>query len=222
MAYSQVGIVNLALQHLGVGPIADIDEGSTASIAALAVWEYILNEVLEAKDWRFAVTRVALAKNATAPTYGYLYAYDLPADFLRLAMDEDFDKNVYPLAVYGSPTTYYVYDNLIINNIKYSFKIETLGDDVKYLVTNYDNSSQDLDIKYIRKVTNPGSWSATFCMALSYRLGQQLASTLTEDKQKQDLCEKGYNKYLTKAEALNVASDSQPDLGNSDWVSAGR
>lgn len=222
MAYSQVGIVNLSLQHLGVAPIADIDEGSKASIEASAAWEYILNEVLEAKDWRFAITRVALAKNVTAPTYGYLYAYDLPADFLRLAMDEDFDKNVYPLAVYGSPTTYYVYDNLIINNIKYSFKIETLGDDVKYLVTNYDNSSQDLDIKYIRKVTNPGSWSATFCMALAYRLAQHLANTLTEDIKKEQLMGSRYERALMKAESLNVASDSQPDLGNSDWVSAGR
>ena len=58
MAYSQVGIINLALSRIGKKGIAVITEDSTQAIKARAAWEYILYEVLEARDWKFAKRRI--------------------------------------------------------------------------------------------------------------------------------------------------------------------
>lgn len=99
MAYSQLGITNLALGRIGVKRITDIDpavDTSTQAADADAVWEYIRDEVLEDKDWVFAKKRVALPQSFQTPWSGFDYAYILPSDFLRLARQDDNDPPVYP------------------------------------------------------------------------------------------------------------------------------
>lgn len=88
MSYNQVGIINLALGRIGVKRITSIDpavDDSEQSADAVAVWDYVRDEVLEAKDWRFAKTRKALPQSFETPPTDFDYAYILPSDFLRLA-----------------------------------------------------------------------------------------------------------------------------------------
>jgi len=60
LAYTEVGVVNLALQRLGAAVISALDEGTNNADAANNVWEYVRNEVLEARDWHFARSRTTL------------------------------------------------------------------------------------------------------------------------------------------------------------------
>jgi hypothetical protein len=101
LAYTQVGIVNLALGRLGVKVITTITEVTPQAQAANRVWEYIRDEVLEAKEWRFAKTRDKLARAPVSPMYTYDYAYVLPNDFLRLPKGKDpvEDPAFYPISV---------------------------------------------------------------------------------------------------------------------------
>ena len=101
MAYTQVGIVNLALGRIGMKHITTITESTPQAEAANRVWEYIRDEVLEAKDWRFAKTREMLSRAPVSPIYTYDYAYVLPNDFLRLARSRDplNDPVFYPISV---------------------------------------------------------------------------------------------------------------------------
>ena len=65
MAYTELGVVNLALQRLGAKKITSADwatPGTNQALAAAAAWEYIRDEVLEAADWNFAKTRTTLSK----------------------------------------------------------------------------------------------------------------------------------------------------------------
>jgi hypothetical protein len=63
MAYSILGIVNMALGRIGVKRITSWPDATTSQgIAANAVWEFIRDEVLESRDWRFAKTRSVLAQ----------------------------------------------------------------------------------------------------------------------------------------------------------------
>ena len=50
MAYSDVGIANLALIRVGAKRITALTEDSEQAIVANAVWQYIRDEVLAAKD----------------------------------------------------------------------------------------------------------------------------------------------------------------------------
>ena len=65
MAYSEVGIVNLALGRLGEKGITAAEWASPSESqteAASNIWEYIRDLVLEARDWYFARTRTTLSK----------------------------------------------------------------------------------------------------------------------------------------------------------------
>ena len=60
----QVGIINLAMIRIGADIISAIDENTPNAIKANAVWTYLFNEVIQARDWKFAKTRIALAKRS--------------------------------------------------------------------------------------------------------------------------------------------------------------
>jgi hypothetical protein len=63
MPYEEFKVVNLALGRIGVKKITEVDWGDPVTqqaIDATAVWEFMRDEVLEARQWRFAKKRVQL------------------------------------------------------------------------------------------------------------------------------------------------------------------
>lgn len=84
MNYSQASISNLALGRIGArGQITDINENSPNAVKVLNCWDAVFQEVLSERDWKFAKTRQPLALSPVTPLYGWLFAWSLPADFLR-------------------------------------------------------------------------------------------------------------------------------------------
>ena len=203
MAYSVIGIYNLALSELGVSKIDSLTESSTAANRLNDTWQYVRDEVLEADDWSFATTRVLLVANAETPVQGFDYAYTLPADFLRVCEDKEDDPPVYPNT--------------------YPYVIEALDDGTQCLFCDYDNSESNLSIKYVRREENPARYSATFIRALSARLAASVALALTESLKKLEAMEALYDSRLRKAKALNRSSGSiTNETGSTDWVYEGR
>ena len=207
MAYSIVGIVNIALQRIGVKRIASLTEDSVQAIDANAAWEYIRDEVLEAHDWNFAKLRYKLAQSTLKPEYGYDYAYGLPADFLRLAKTKKDDPCVYVETA----------------EVEYPHVLETLSDGNVYLLTDFDNASYDIFIKYIKRVTDPSKYTGHFISSLAWRLAAQLSIVRTETASKFDWCMRMYDISLLYAKGLNESMDYLADeTGNEDWLNAGR
>jgi hypothetical protein len=81
---SQVDICNRALQKLGADRIISLTQNSTSARACNLAYELVRDSELRAHVWNFAIKRTKLASDATAPVYGYSYAYTLPSDCLRL------------------------------------------------------------------------------------------------------------------------------------------
>ena len=203
MAYSVLGIYNLALSELGVSKIDSTSESSTAANRLNDVYQYVRDEVLEADDWDFATTRVLIAANAETPVYGYDYAYTLPADFLKLCEDKKDDPPVYPNT--------------------YPYVIEALDDGTHCLFCDYDNSDSNLSIKYVRREENPARYSASFVRALSARLAGAVALALTESLKKFEAMETLYDSRLRKAEGVGRSGNSiTNETGSTDWIYAGR
>lgn len=99
MSYSEYEIINLALTKIGVKRITSADWTTPVTQQALdatAVWQYVRDEVLEAKDWRFAKHKLQLDQRYETPLYEYDYAYALPHDFLRLASPRNDDIPFFP------------------------------------------------------------------------------------------------------------------------------
>lgn len=84
MAISQVSIANSALVKVGADRISSLSEDTRAAILINAIFEQIRDQVLRDHPWNFAMTRAALAPNATEPAFEYDYTYDLPNDCLRV------------------------------------------------------------------------------------------------------------------------------------------
>ena len=109
MAYSKIGIMNLALGKIGHStPIANLTEDTEYRIAFTTVWDYILDEVLEARSWHFAKTRARIHRSDVIPAFDFDYAYILPDNFLRLI----YPKPDYP-AIYPGGSSYNAYDHVI-------------------------------------------------------------------------------------------------------------
>ena len=84
MAVSDVSICNLALQKLGAGRITSLTEDSRNARSCNACYTLIRDKELRAHPWTFAVKRVVLAPDATAPAFDFDYAFAIPQDCLRI------------------------------------------------------------------------------------------------------------------------------------------
>ena len=233
MAYDQVGIINIALLRIGANIITDVDDNTANAIKAKAVWDYIFDELMSVRDWRFAKIRAILQKSATVPGYAYQFAYPLPADFLRLTKTRQAtSKGINPLVYsvgywypYIDPTGYSRYSNYDppVFPAGMPYIIESLPDGTLCLFTDYDNSTQDLYINYIQKITDYSKCTPTFINCLADRLGAELAIAITEDQNKVKLLYAKYSESLNSAEAVNESADYiEDESGSTDWENAGR
>lgn len=222
MPYNQVQILNLALGRIGAKQfISDINESTVNGQRCLAVWDPIFQEVLSERDWRFAKIRLALQLSALTPLYGYSYAYAMPPDFLRFVRPRR--KPLIRNLLYGDGI-YHRHD-LPVSPHGYPYVVETLSDGNKYLLIDYDNSDTDrpLTINYIRLITDYSQLMAGFVNCLAWRLAEELAIQITEDKQKWQGAETAYKEALNSAEAQNECLDfSENQEDSRAWISAGR
>lgn len=233
MAYSTVGIANRALLRIGADIIASLSENSPNAIKVNAIYADVRDEVLQARDWKFAVTRAKLVVSATTPLYGYNFAYAMPSDFLRLKKWRNTDSRglnpasnpsgyLYqfvdhtgfpPITAYDPPV--YPADN--------PYVVEALPDGTFCLLTNYDNTEEDLIINYVKQETNAARYSPTFVSLLAFKLAAELAISITESINKAANMETMYQRTLKSAAAVNESLDFLPDeTGSSSWESAGR
>lgn len=92
MATSKTDICNLALIDLGAKTVSSIDDDDTAEANACSeIWDLLLDDVLGEHKWDFAKKWDALS---ALSEYDFVdeawdYAYQLPADFIRVSMVED-------------------------------------------------------------------------------------------------------------------------------------
>lgn len=82
---SKTDIANMALHRVGAQRIMDLNDADSKSARVLRdFFEPAIREVGRLAEWQCLKDRVTLAQLATAPAFGWDYAYQLPVTFLRL------------------------------------------------------------------------------------------------------------------------------------------
>lgn len=82
---SKTEISNRALSKLGQPRVSNIDTTDTKPARTISgMWDVVRDAVLSSYPWNFAIKRTSLAPDGTAPSWGWTYAYTMPADFLTL------------------------------------------------------------------------------------------------------------------------------------------
>jgi hypothetical protein len=80
----ETSITNLALAKLGVSPVMSLDDETKQAQFAKRFFAQTRDEVMAAHRWNFAMRRSTLNRLADSPESGYLFAYQLPNDCLRV------------------------------------------------------------------------------------------------------------------------------------------
>lgn len=83
--FSDVSICNSGLLKVGAEQISSLADNTRQSNICQAQYPILRDEVMRACPWRFALKQDVLSTpNATAPSFGYSSAYDIPSDVLRV------------------------------------------------------------------------------------------------------------------------------------------
>lgn len=80
---TDVQIANIALSLLGEKPnVSDLAATDNVSVACNTHYQQSVDWVLKQREWRTAIKRDSIS-SPTTPSFGWTYAYALPADHLR-------------------------------------------------------------------------------------------------------------------------------------------
>lgn len=193
---SVIDVANRALTKLGAARIISLNDDSKQARAVNSCFADLRDAELRQNRWTFAIKRTQLATLATAPSYGFAYAYALPADFLRLDMVGD------------------AYPSVDLSNYRDA-------EDVDYQIENntiLTDMTAPLKIRYGASISDPTLWDALFREALACRLAAELAEDLTQSSGKRELAWKEYTRALQAAKRSNAVERPPTMLPDDAWV----
>jgi len=191
---SEVGIANMAAALLAEYPIPSLDHDSPLGRFMAREFGYVRNEMLEAYPWHFAKSR-ALLPVASTPPFGFLRAYNLPADCLRLL----------PIRYMGR------HDGEL-----YPYEVES-----NQVLTDYEMNGA-LPIHYIRRETDPTKFTPLFARALGSRLALLCAQRVTGKASYYQVCLEAYRSALLEAYNADSLSRGTPESQYNNEVLAVR
>lgn len=194
MAVTEVSICNMALSLVGNKSflITSLNDAKESARQAKLWYEPIRDATLQAHPWNFAVRRATLATIADVPTFGYTYAFALPADYLHAFKSEDEE-----------------------DGFEDDYKVEgLLGSTNRVLVTD----SETFNLKYIAKITDSNAFSPLFVQALATHLASVMCVPLTDSQSKaKELADK-YERIMRMAQSRDAQEGTPENAYEDAWT----
>ncbi len=187
MATSDVKICNRALAKVGGGRIDSLTEGTEAARVCNELYSELRDEVLVAGQWDFAVKRVGLAQNATAPTSRFTYAYNYPADYLKT------------VSVTTDGTT--------------PLGPEDFRSEGSRVVTD----QTAICLVYMARITDSALYPPDFASSLAARIAIDLASSIAKNGRLRIEMQSEYAAYLNEHLASNSGNETLQTPQNSGY-----
>ena len=162
MITDKLGVVNLALRHLGMNKVNDLNGLDPSTIVMLDFWDTCVESVFGGHQWSFASVQAALVKSSSDVPLGWLFAYDHPTTNAASVW-----------TVYNEGT----YDEKDSQDFD-QFLVPSTGN--KILVSNLDEAY----CEYTYYIEDPTKWDKNFVHAVSYFLAASACNLLTGDMDK--------------------------------------
>lgn len=194
MAVTEVQIANMALHRLGVERIATLADDNKRAKLIADIYPVIRDELLEAGFWNFAMKRVELTQEVTAPTFGWGYAYALPEDFIRMYKI----SNSTSKGGFGNLPEYFP----VGYNTDPDFVIE--GDK---LLTDLGK----VYCVYASREDDPSLFSAGFVKALYLKVAAEAAYSLVQDRNLSESLTNEAQAWLEEVRSRDSMNDNDPD-----------
>ncbi|QHJ84201.1 MAG: hypothetical protein [Bacteriophage sp.] len=196
---TKIEVINRALIKIGSGRLMSETDNNKASRTIEAIYDGLLDRILRNYRWAFAIKRVQIAPLTVHPSYGYQFAYQLPADCLRIdAVGDILPRHIHAgiHEIHGRPM-WQREGNQILTDIE-----------------------PPLFFRYGSRVTDPSQWDAAFTDVFCCFLASEMAESITQSSTKkqsalQDL-------QLALAEARESSAIERPPIQQKEtsWFTA--
>jgi len=195
---SKVGILNLALGHLGIdGTVANMaTESSEEAIAGRMFYDVARDEVLRGFPWPFATRFAILALVEVEPTTEWGYSYRYPSDCLNLhrilsGIRNDTRQSRAPFKIASDTAGQLIYTD-----------------------------EEDAEIEYTAKDDDPSTYPSDFTIALSFYLASLMAPRLTGGDQFKlgDKALKNYVLSVSIAASRASNEDQAEEVPESEFI----
>jgi hypothetical protein len=189
---TQTTIINRALQLLGYKPVSSINDLDRGARAMNQAYYPVLNSTLRANFWNFSIKRATLAADAeNTPAFGPSFYYNLPGDFVCLAMPDQIF--VYAFGVAVAPTTN--------SNAQYNdWQIE----DNNGTTAIASSMQSPIQIRYVSNAITEGNFDPSFAEAFSANLALETCEALTNSNTKLEAIGKMYEGAIESARKRNA------------------
>ena len=184
---SVVDICNEAMDLLGAATIASLTENSKEARLCNRRYETVRDAVLRAHPWNAAIRRADLARDSSAPAFGFKYQYTLPTDPYCLRVLSFWNSNV------DNELT--PYDSQVM------FKIEG-----RKILSNEDACK----IIYVARVTDTEQYDALLSSTIAHKLASETAYAITGSNSIAQQMFSLYEARIREARAMD-AMEGQPD-----------
>lgn len=193
---SNIDICNLALSHLGVDSISNIETPVTnVEIICSAFYDIARQTLLRDGKWQFAIKQLSLAEDNTTPLFLYSHqSVEFPSDFVTL--------------LYLVNTQF----SRISLNDGSSFRI--MGNRILTDMTAPYNMIYISDIKDVNKFTQE------FKLLLSFYLAFLISEQVGASSDKKQYVSQMYTSMLAKAKSHNGQDIPAIKLDNSNYLSS--
>lgn len=180
---SETAVANFAANTLDERRLASLDDTTTTFARYVGdEFGYLRDEFLQMYPWAFARELASLPELEDAPAFRYQYAYQLPADCLRIE----------PITYNGA------------HNGK-SFKFERFGTKI------YTDCSGPLNVIYTKKLVDLQAWDSLAARALGQYIALQAAHRVTGKLSYMDKAERAFNRAMWSANHVDSLTRGTPE-----------
>ncbi len=197
---SEVDICNLALVKLGAQTIPSLTVTTAPAPVLLRVYPLLRDKLLRVWRWNFTRVYAELPQLTDSPPFEYTYAYQLPADYLRLELADV--SNGTSQAV-GMPAA-----SIGDWNFNRNQDYRIVGRQI------WTNVPPPLRIQYAARIVDPAQYDAAFIESLACYIAWQLCEQITGSSQKKQAAQNEYMISIREARMTNAVElppETMPD-----------
>ncbi len=191
---SKLALYNGALRELGERKIASLSENREPRRVLDSIWDDdAIKTVLSAGQWNFASNSVEITNSpSVTPAFGFLYAFDKPANWVRTTAVCEDEKFNFPLLDYQDEGAYW-YADLAVLYVRYVDSGTTFGGDYS-------------------------KWPPNFTRYVETWLAARICMSLTQNQTKRDNLERDAEVWLVKAKSTDAMDEPTRFLPAGTWV----
>lgn len=183
----EVKITNQSLDRIGSKNFTLAVQTGVEALKCITIYEQTRDALLRSFEWPFASARKTLSPEVNDPEFEWDYRFKLPDDFLRYKSD------------YGLDDSYEVDGRFTIEG--------------NYMLSNND----EIDLRYIKKVTDPDDFDPLFTEVLILTLAKKLIPALAGTKSPTLLEDVGRDLAEVTSKARTICRQEVNVSGRSDW-----